>query len=99
MKIIITIEDTKDGEIQVTEERAPTSGETEESVTPSTALVDTMFEVMDQLGERDWYPASVIRLETGLKRQIKTPALYLGCWGLILWRRGRPSNIATNYMI
>ncbi|MEJ1297800.1 MAG: hypothetical protein RPU64_16565 [Candidatus Sedimenticola sp. (ex Thyasira tokunagai)] len=53
MKIIITIEDTKDGEIQVTEERVPTSGETEESVTPSTAMVDMMFEVMDQLGERD----------------------------------------------
>ncbi|WP_186297795.1 hypothetical protein [Sedimenticola selenatireducens] len=53
MKITITIEDTEDGQITVAEERTPGTGETEESVTQSTALADAIFEVMDQLGEID----------------------------------------------
>lgn len=53
MKITITIEDTEDGQIKVAEARTPGAGETEETVTQSTALADAMFEVMDQLGEVD----------------------------------------------
>ena len=53
MKITITIEDTEDGQIRVAEARTPGNGETENSVTQSTALADAMFEVMDQLGEVD----------------------------------------------
>jgi len=51
MKIAITIEDTEDGQIKVSEQREPGSGETEEMETASTALADAMFAVMDQLGE------------------------------------------------
>ncbi len=51
MKITITIEDTEDGQVRVAEAREPGEGETEETVTSSTALADAMFEVMDQLGE------------------------------------------------
>lgn len=51
MKITITIEDTEDGQITVAEARTPGRGETDESVTQSTALADAMFEVLDQLGE------------------------------------------------
>ncbi|GEM_PF-4403047 len=53
MKITITIEDTEDGQIKVVEARTPGTGETEETVTQSTALADAMFEVMDQLGDVD----------------------------------------------
>ncbi len=52
MKIIITIEDTENGETTVNEERLPAGGETVESVTVATALADAMFEVMDELGEK-----------------------------------------------
>ena len=51
MKITITIEDTEDGQVNVTETRVAGDGETEESVTSAAALTDAMFEVMDQLGE------------------------------------------------
>ena len=51
MKITITLEDTPDGQINVTEERDPGPGETEGTETLSSALADAMFEVMDQLGE------------------------------------------------
>jgi len=51
MKITITIEDTEDGQIKVSEQREPGAGETEEMETASTALADAMFAVMDQLGE------------------------------------------------
>ncbi|MCP3867695.1 MAG: hypothetical protein GY703_06280 [Gammaproteobacteria bacterium] len=51
MRITITIEDTDDGQINVTETRVASDGEMEESVTSATALADAMFEVMDQLGE------------------------------------------------
>ena len=51
MKITITIEDTEDGQVNVTESRLPGDGETEESVTSATALADAMFEAMDQLAE------------------------------------------------
>jgi len=47
----ITIEDTEDGRIRVSEHRVPGSGETEEMETASTALANTMFAVMDELGE------------------------------------------------
>ncbi len=47
----ITIEDTEDGQVRIAEIRDPGEGETEETVTSSTALADAMFEVMDQLGE------------------------------------------------
>ena len=68
MKIIITIEDTEDEQIQVSEARNPAPGETEETVTLSTALADAMFEVMDGLAEGDWSMESAIRSsETGLE--------------------------------
>ena len=51
MKITITIEDTENGQINVTESRLPGDGEAEETLTSATALADAMFEVMDQLGE------------------------------------------------
>ncbi|MCP3671319.1 MAG: hypothetical protein GY814_12975 [Gammaproteobacteria bacterium] len=51
MRITITIEDTEDGQIRVSETREPGEGETEEAVTSAIALADAMFEVMDQLGE------------------------------------------------
>jgi hypothetical protein len=51
MRITITIEDTDDGQVDVSEARVASDGETEESVTSATALADAMFEVMDQLGE------------------------------------------------
>jgi len=50
MKITITIEDTPDGQIQVTEKRDPAQGEDENSETASSALADAMFSVMDHLG-------------------------------------------------
>ena len=48
--ITITIQDTEDGQVSVTESRLPGDGEIEEAVTSATALADAMFEVMDQLG-------------------------------------------------
>jgi len=51
MRITITIEDTEDGQVTVTEERVLGEGEEESAVTSSTSLADAMFEVMDQLGE------------------------------------------------
>jgi len=51
MKITITIEDTPDGQIQVSEAREPGLNEKEDSTTLATALADAMFDVMDQLGE------------------------------------------------
>ena len=53
MKIIITIEDTENGEAKVREERLPVGGETIKSVTTATALAEAMFDVMDSLGEQD----------------------------------------------
>lgn len=53
MKIIITIQDTKNGQIKVSEERKPGDGEDENSMTSASALADAMFELMDQLGEVD----------------------------------------------
>ncbi len=53
MKITITIEDTSDGQIQVSEQRIPAETETEETETASTALADAMFAVMDHLGETE----------------------------------------------
>ena len=51
MRITITIEDTEDGQVNVSETREAGDGEAEESVTSATALADAMFEVLDQLGE------------------------------------------------
>ena len=53
MKIIITIEDTENGEASVNEERLPTGDENIESVTTATALAEAMFDVMDSLGEQE----------------------------------------------
>lgn len=53
MKIIITIQDTANGNIKVTEEREPGEGESEDSITSASALADAMFELMDQLGDAD----------------------------------------------
>lgn len=53
MKIVITIQDTEDGQITVSEARELENGEAEDSVTSATDLADAMFEVMDQLGEVD----------------------------------------------
>jgi len=41
------------GQVRVAETREPGEDETEEAVTPTVALADAMFEVMDQLGEFD----------------------------------------------
>ncbi len=51
MKIIITIEDTEDGQIRVAEIREPGEGESDETVTSAAALADAMFDTMDELGE------------------------------------------------
>ena len=51
MRITITIEDTDDGQVKVSETRVASDEETEGSMTSATALADAMFEVMDQLGE------------------------------------------------
>ena len=51
MKVVITIEDTEDGQIKVTETRKPGDDESEKAMTSSTALADAMFEVTDRLGE------------------------------------------------
>jgi len=51
MKIVITIQDTEDGQISVSEAREPANGEVEDSVTSATTLADAMFEMMDQMGE------------------------------------------------
>ncbi len=53
MRITITIEDTKNGEVRVAETREPSEGETEETVTSAVALADAMFEMMDELGEAE----------------------------------------------
>ena len=53
MKIIITIEDTENGEAKVHEERLPVGGETIKSVTTATALADEMLDLMDSLGEQE----------------------------------------------
>ncbi len=53
MKIIITIEDTENGNVNVNEERLPTGGENVESVTTASALAEEMFNVMDSLGESE----------------------------------------------
>ncbi len=53
MKIIITIQDTENGHIKVSEERKLRDGENENSVTSASALADAIFELMDQLGEVD----------------------------------------------
>ena len=51
MKIVITIQDTEDGQISVSEVRELENGEAEDSVTPAADLADAIFEVMDQVGE------------------------------------------------
>ena len=51
VRITITIEDTEDGQVNVSETREAGDGEAEASMTSATALADAMFEVMDQLGE------------------------------------------------
>jgi|SaaInl7_135m_RNA_FD_contig_21_291697_length_275_multi_4_in_0_out_0_1 hypothetical protein len=53
MKIIITIQDTEDGQIKVSEEREPEAGEEVTAVTSASAMADAMFELMDHLGEAD----------------------------------------------
>jgi len=53
MKITITIQDTENGQIKVSEQREPGVSEDENSVTSASALADAMFELMDQLGETD----------------------------------------------
>ena len=53
MNIVITIQDTEDGQITVSEVRELEKGEAEDTVTSATALADAMFEVMDQFGEVD----------------------------------------------
>lgn len=53
MKITITIQDTENGQIKVSEERKLNDGESEESMTSARALADAIFELMDQLGEID----------------------------------------------
>ncbi len=53
MKITITIEDSQNGHIRVSEQREPGAGEEDGSVTSASALADAMFELMDQLGEVD----------------------------------------------
>ena len=51
MKISITSEDVIDGQITVIEDREPSDGKNETSMTLASSLADAMFEGMDQLGE------------------------------------------------
>ncbi len=51
MKITITIQDTEDGHVNVSEQRDSSDGETDKTTTSASALADAMFEVMDHLGE------------------------------------------------
>jgi uncharacterized surface anchored protein len=53
MKITITIQDTENGQIKVSEERKFSEGEGADSMTSARALADAIFELMDQLGEID----------------------------------------------
>ncbi len=53
MKITITIQDTDNGQIKVSEERKLDEGEDADSITSARALADAIFELMDQLGEMD----------------------------------------------
>jgi uncharacterized surface anchored protein len=53
MKITITIQDTENGQIKVSEERKLSEGESADSMTSARALADAIFELMDQLGEID----------------------------------------------
>ena len=53
MKITITIQDTENGQIKVSEERKLSEGEDADSMTSARALADAIFELMDQLGEID----------------------------------------------
>lgn len=49
MKIVITIQDTEDGQISVSEARELENDEAEDTVTSATDIADAMFEVVDQL--------------------------------------------------
>ena len=51
MKITITICDTDDGQISVSETRELDAGESDDSITPAASLADAVFNVMDHLAE------------------------------------------------
>ena len=51
MIITITIRDTDDGQIAVSETRELDAGESDDTITPATSLADAMFNVMDHLAE------------------------------------------------
>ena len=53
MKITITLSDTEDGSVEVSEDRLPDSGETEQSVTVATALADAIMEQIEYLSEEE----------------------------------------------
>ena len=50
MKVVITLDDTEDGLVQVEELRQPGLGESEQLVTVATALADEMLSLLDRLG-------------------------------------------------
>jgi len=53
MKIILTIADSEDGQVEVTKERLPNAGESINFVTTATALANAMLDVMPGLSEAD----------------------------------------------
>jgi len=52
-KITLTIEDTKDGQAKITDDRLPHSGELKDSVVSAVVLADVMLEHMAELSEVD----------------------------------------------
>ena len=53
MEVLIRIRDLDNGEVEISESRLPHEGETEDSVTVATALVDEIQQYIAQLGETE----------------------------------------------
>lgn len=51
MEITITLRDTEDGQVEISETRLPYSGETAESVNTAAALADEIRKMVEDLGE------------------------------------------------
>ncbi len=51
MRITITLQDDKDGRVQVEEVRQPSSGEQEEAVTAASILAEEMLALLHEFGD------------------------------------------------
>ena len=51
MEITITLRDVEDGHVEIEETRLPYSGETADSVTTASVLVDELRKKVEELGE------------------------------------------------